>query len=86
MPYEPAKEIEELTRVFQLQKASASPSNAPSYEQRLDRLSRVERLCRDNEREISAALEKDFGNRNPDMTFLAESTRSSPTPGTRRRA
>ncbi|MYC36804.1 MAG: aldehyde dehydrogenase family protein [Chloroflexi bacterium] len=72
MSYEPAREIEELNRIFQLQKANSSPSNAPSYEERLDRLSRIERLCRDNEREISAALEKDFGSRNPDMTFLAD--------------
>ncbi len=72
MPYEHAKELEELNRIFQIQKASTSPSNAPSYEQRLDRLSRVERLCRDNVKEISAALEKDFGSRNPDMTFLAD--------------
>ena len=55
MPDEQAREIEELTRIFQLQKASASPSNAPSYEQRLDRLSRVDRLCRDNERDFRSA-------------------------------
>ena len=72
MNYEQTTEIENLNRIFQLQKATSSPSNAPSYEQRFDRLSRIERLCKDNVREISEALEKDFGSRNPDVTFLAD--------------
>ncbi|MXX15037.1 MAG: hypothetical protein F4Z86_16600 [Gemmatimonadetes bacterium] len=56
--------IEELKSIFELQKMSYSPSNTPSYEKRMDRLSRIEQLCKNHIPEITEALQKDFGSRN----------------------
>ncbi len=65
-------DIDELNRIFELQKSSYSPSRAPTYGERMDRLSRIERLCRDNVAAITGALKRDFGSRNPDLIFIAD--------------
>lgn len=64
--------IEELKSIFELQKLSYSPSNTPSYEKRMDRLSRIEQLCKNHIPEITEALQKDFGSRNSDWIFVAD--------------
>ncbi len=72
MKLQRTNDIDELNRIFELQKSSYSPSRAPTYRQRMDRLGRIERLCRDNVGAITGALQRDFGSRNPDLTFLAD--------------
>ncbi len=64
--------IEEARAVFRRQKSHSSPSSAPTYGERIDRLERVETLCRSHVDEITEALQADFGCRNPDMTFIAD--------------
>ncbi|MCY3742669.1 MAG: aldehyde dehydrogenase family protein [Candidatus Poribacteria bacterium] len=49
-----------------------SPSTPPSYETRMDRLSRIEDLCKNHIAEITEALQTDFGSRDPDLIFLAD--------------
>lgn len=69
---ESTKQIEELRAVFELQKKNYSPSNPPSYETRVDRLNRVDQLCRNHFNEITTEIQADFGSRNPDQTFLSD--------------
>lgn len=64
--------ISELHRVFNLQKKNYSPSNNPSYNERIDRLNKIELLTRNHIDDISEALQKDFGCRNPDWSFMAD--------------
>ena len=66
------KEIEELESTFEQQKAHYSPSRAPTYETRMDRLNRIELLCRAHIGEITDALDADFGHRSADWTFIAD--------------
>lgn len=72
MNQEEAKAIEELQAVFELQKGEYSPGSAPSYETRVDRLNRIEQLCRNHMGEITEALQKDFGSRSADWIFIAD--------------
>ncbi len=69
---QPTNGINELNRIFELQKSSYSPSRAPTYHERMDRLSRIDLLCRDNMEAITAALQRDFGSRSPDLIFTAD--------------
>lgn len=64
--------IASLKSVFECQKRSSGPSAAPSYEVRMDRLNRIEHLCKSHIREISEALRTDFGSRSSDWTFTAD--------------
>lgn len=72
MANEQIKEIEELTSIFKRQKAIYSPSSLPSYEMRMNRLNRIEQLCRHHIGEITDALQADFGHRSTDWTFIAD--------------
>lgn len=64
--------IQEARAVFQRQKSQCSPSSTATYGERIDRLERIETLCRSHLDEITEALQADFGCRNPDVTFLAD--------------
>lgn len=64
--------IEEARAIFLRQKSNSSPSAAPTYGERIDRLGRIETLCKAHIGEITEALEADFGCRNPDMSFIAD--------------
>ena len=66
------QQLDHLRNIFDLQRSHYSPSRPPSYEQRIDRLNRLEQLCRDHMDEITAALSADFGDRHPDYSFLAD--------------
>lgn len=66
------KEIDRLRAIFELQKKEYSPFQVPSYDIRMDRLNRIERLFREHIGEIGDALQADFGSRNPDWTFTAD--------------
>ena len=66
------KEIEDAKTIFERQKMNYSPAKPPSYAVRMDRLSRIEKLCRNHIQEITNALQNDFGNRNPEWTFIAD--------------
>lgn len=62
------QEIERLGSIFLKQKAAGNLS----FDERIDVLSRLESLCRDNILEITRALEEDFGFRDPDVSFMAD--------------
>ena len=64
--------IKETRSIFEFQKSEYSPSKPPSYEQRMDRLTRIENMCRDHVKTITQALQYDFGTRDPDLIFLAD--------------
>ena len=64
--------IKETQSLFELQTSEYSPSKPPSYEQRMDRLTRIENLCRDHVESITQALQTDFGTRDSDLIFLAD--------------
>ena len=64
--------IAETQDIFELQKANYSAANSPSFETRMDRLTRIEELCRNHVNEITQALQSDFGSRDPDLIFLAD--------------
>ncbi len=66
------KEIESSKTVFEKQKCCYSPSSIPSYATRMDRLNRIEILCRNHIPEITEALRADFGSRSPDWSFIAD--------------
>lgn len=66
------KTIESVKTIFEHQKKGYSPSNIPSYEIRMDRLSRIEALCRNHIPEITKALQADFGSRSADWCFMAD--------------
>lgn len=65
-------DIETVKTLFYQQKMAYSPSIPPSYEIRMDRLSRIEDLCKNHIAEITEALQTDFGTRDPDLIFLAD--------------
>ena len=69
---EQMKEIEALKTIFEQQKKSFSPSQSASYETRMDRLNRIESLCKNHIPEITEALQNDFGSRSSDWTFTAD--------------
>ena len=66
------QEIEAVKTLFQRQKEGSSPSEPPTYELRIDRLSRIEHLCKNHIGEITEALQSDFGCRSSDLIFLAD--------------
>lgn len=65
-------EQEVLNRIFNIQKKNYSPSNIPNYEERMDRLNRLETMVRNHMDEITKALQQDFGSRSADWIFVAE--------------
>jgi len=65
-------QIDELNRIFSIQKSNYSSSNAPSYQVRMGRLNRLETLVRTHMDDIVSSLIEDFGARNPDMAFLGD--------------
>ncbi|MYA57581.1 aldehyde dehydrogenase family protein [Candidatus Poribacteria bacterium] len=64
--------IEKIQEVFDFQKSHYSPAKTPSYQLRIDRLTRIEQMCRKHVKEITQALQQDFGTRHPDLIFLAD--------------
>ncbi len=66
------KNIDELNRIFELQKSNYSPSKTPTYHQRIDRLNRLDQLIRANIDAIVEATQQDFGTRSADWGFIAE--------------
>lgn len=66
------KELQQVDKLFQLQKDNYSPANAPSYEERIDRLNRLDKMVRDNMNEILKMLNEDFGTRCDDWSFTAD--------------
>ncbi|UTW62831.1 aldehyde dehydrogenase family protein [bacterium SCSIO 12741] len=67
-----ATQIEELNRIFALQKGNYSPAHTPSYQVRMDRLNRMDKLIRNHIDDIVAATQQDFGTRSADWGFTAE--------------
>lgn len=65
-------QIDELNRIFSIQKSNYAPSNAPSYQVRINRLNRLEEMIRTNMDAVVSSLIEDFGTRNPDMAFLGD--------------
>lgn len=65
-------QMNELDRIFDLQKQNYSPSTVPSYNERIDRLNRLDKLIRTHFEEIVAATQEDFGTRSADWGFAAE--------------
>ncbi|BDD04132.1 aldehyde dehydrogenase family protein [Aureibacter tunicatorum] len=66
------KNISELQRIFNLQKKAYRASHMPTYQERIDRLNRLEQLTRNNIEEITNALQQDFGTRSRDWIFVAD--------------
>lgn len=66
------KLIEETKAIFEFQKSNYSPAKSPSYQERMDRLTRIEKMCRNHVEIITKALQKDFGTRHSDLIFLAD--------------
>jgi len=64
--------IEEVQRIFNIQKAKYSPADPPSYEVRMDRLKRIDSMLRNHWPELVATLQADFGSRDPDQIFGAD--------------
>lgn len=67
-----SNQITELNRIFDLQKSKYTPSNIPSYQTRIDRLIRLDKLIRKHFEDIVAATQEDFGTRSADWGFTAE--------------
>lgn len=65
-------ELKEIENIFNSQKSNYSPANTPSYEGRMDRLNRLEKMIRSNMNKITSALQKDFGTRSANWIFVAE--------------
>ncbi|MCL4745891.1 MAG: coniferyl aldehyde dehydrogenase [Burkholderiaceae bacterium] len=61
-----------LESVFQTQRSAHRDAPFPEWELRRDRLRRLERLVRENEARIEAAIDADFGGRPPIETQIAE--------------
>lgn len=66
------KAIDGAKAIFNLQKQNYSPAKPTSYEVRMDRLSRIEDLCKNHIPEITEALQTDFGTRSADWIFIAD--------------
>lgn len=64
--------LENLTRIFQLQKANSFPIKTPSYSERIDRLNRLEKLIKENSDIIVETIGQDFGTRSKDWGFVAD--------------
>jgi coniferyl-aldehyde dehydrogenase len=68
----PVDTVERVDAVFAAQRAAYSPVAAPAAEERIDRIERLERLLQENYRDLTAALEADFGYRSPDQILAAD--------------
>jgi coniferyl-aldehyde dehydrogenase len=68
----PVDTIERVDAVFAAQRAAYSPVAAPAGEERIGRIERLERLLQENYRDLTAALEADFGYRSPDQILAAD--------------
>lgn len=64
--------IEEIQRVFDLHKQRYAEGHSVPYAVRHERLGKVERLFRENYREMMQALQRDFGTRDEDAAFLGD--------------
>lgn len=64
--------IEQVQATFDLQKSNYAQAKNVSYETRMDRLERVEKLFRENYPAMIEALQRDFGTRDPDMAFMGD--------------
>ena len=64
--------IQNMHRILELQKSLNIKEGAPSLELRVDRLDRVVSMVTKYEKEIIAALQDDFGNRDPVMSAATE--------------
>jgi coniferyl-aldehyde dehydrogenase len=62
----------EMRRVLELQRQAFSRDMNPSRDIRLDRLNRLLRMTRIHAPDIVAAISKDYGDRSPHQTYLAE--------------
>ena len=67
-----ASAIEEARSIFGRQQSSSSRSAVPSYDVRVDRLGRIDAMCRGHVEGFTEALHADFGCRSPDQTFIAD--------------
>jgi coniferyl-aldehyde dehydrogenase len=64
--------IQNMHRVLELQKNLNIKEGAPDIKLRTDRLDRIILMVTKNEKAIIAALQEDFGNRDPVMTAITE--------------
>lgn len=64
--------FEYVKNIFDQQKLAYSPSTPPSYKTRLDRLNRIIELCKNHIDDICEALDRDFGSRHADWSFIAD--------------
>lgn len=64
--------FKEIKRIFDLQKAEYSRLQTSSYEERMDRLQRLDRLVRSHFEQLTDTLQADFGSRDPDQIFGAD--------------
>jgi|LWDU01.1.fsa_nt_gi coniferyl-aldehyde dehydrogenase len=62
----------DANRIFNLQRKAYRKNPYPSYQERRDNLLRLEKLLTDNQKAISDAISKDFGNRSQQETELLE--------------
>ncbi len=62
----------EAQRIFALQREAYLRSPYPSYEERLERLNKIERILLDNADAIAAAINEDFGHRSQHETKMLE--------------
>jgi coniferyl-aldehyde dehydrogenase len=62
----------DLDRLFALQRAAFARERYPDLRMRLDRLSRLKALVKENEARFAAAVDNDFGDRSEHETRLAE--------------
>ena len=65
-------ELQELDRIFNLQKSNYSPAKSPSYKVRIDRIDRIDKLLRTHFEEITTTIQEDFGTRHPDWGFTGD--------------
>lgn len=63
---------DDIQRIFDLQKHNYRGNKSVSYEVRIDRLNRVEKLFHENHEEMILALKEDFGTRDTDMAFMGD--------------
>lgn len=63
---------EKLKEVFWNQKSRYSPARVPSYEQRIDRLNRLDKMLRKHHQKIIETVRLDFGTRSDDQGFISE--------------
>lgn len=62
----------EAQRVFQVQREAYLRHPYPSYEERIDRLNKLEKILVDNANEIADAINEDFGHRSAEESKLLE--------------